>query len=382
MYNQAINPVEANQPLWARSLDSIPTVSQGLLWNAGRGSETIMRGVSGGKAWKNKNTISAAMNNTMRPSNWARFGSHDALYQKGGTYTPFQFLARGGNAVASKLASQDGMFTKYTKFADSGTNAQGKTNFFGTGTAARFSTNAKIASGRASPGLSSFLNNAAFRNTAMGPEIMGGARVSASSFFSSGADDMLKVAASSSGTISRHLLGYQAGAFGARGAGAGLARTAGFESVAKGYASATSDLGKAGLKVGEGGKLFRSGARVRGVGAIAGAGKGARMGAAKIVGTRGLSAVARVAGPIGWAMLAYDVGKFAGNVGRSTISLVGEGAKSLQGSMNKPIFGMGYKDTQFAATSRSRGVMAIQNSRLNARSVLGSEAGMVSAHFG
>jgi hypothetical protein len=46
------------------------------------------------------------------------------------------------------------------------------------------------------------------------------------------------------------------------------------------------------------------------------------------------------------------------------------------------MFGMGYNDTEAAATSRARGVMAIQNSRLNARSMLGSEAGMMAAHFG
>jgi hypothetical protein len=54
----------------------------------------------------------------------------------------------------------------------------------------------------------------------------------------------------------------------------------------------------------------------------------------------------------------------------------------MQGSMNKPLFGAGFKDNEVAATSRSRGVMAIQNSRLNARSSLGSEGAMMAAHFG
>jgi hypothetical protein len=46
------------------------------------------------------------------------------------------------------------------------------------------------------------------------------------------------------------------------------------------------------------------------------------------------------------------------------------------------MFGTGFKDNEVAATSRARGVMAIQNSRLNARSLLGSEASMMAAHFG
>lgn len=54
----------------------------------------------------------------------------------------------------------------------------------------------------------------------------------------------------------------------------------------------------------------------------------------------------------------------------------------MQGTINKPLFGTGYVDNEVAASSRARGVMAIQNSRLNARSLLGSEASMMAAHFG
>jgi len=72
----------------------------------------------------------------------------------------------------------------------------------------------------------------------------------------------------------------------------------------------------------------------------------------------------------------------AGEVIKSGINFARDANKSLQGSINKPMFGMGYKDTEAAATSRARGVMAIQNSRLNARSMLGSEAAMMAAHYG
>lgn len=85
---------------------------------------------------------------------------------------------------------------------------------------------------------------------------------------------------------------------------------------------------------------------------------------------------------IGTAAVVYDLGKMAAQGVVSAGNFAKEAVKSMQGSMRKPLFGMGYQDNEVAATSRSRGVMAIQNSRLNARSMLGSEAGMMAAHFG
>lgn len=82
------------------------------------------------------------------------------------------------------------------------------------------------------------------------------------------------------------------------------------------------------------------------------------------------------------ASLVYDLGKMGGEVIKSGINLAKDAAKSMKGSIDKPMFGMGYKDNEIAATSRARGVMAIQNSRLNARSMLGSEGSMMAAHFG
>lgn len=82
------------------------------------------------------------------------------------------------------------------------------------------------------------------------------------------------------------------------------------------------------------------------------------------------------------ASLVYDLGKMGGEIVKSGINLAKDAAKSMKGSIDKPIFGMGYKDNEIAATSRARGVMAIQNSRLNARSMLGSEGAMMAAHFG
>lgn len=97
------------------------------------------------------------------------------------------------------------------------------------------------------------------------------------------------------------------------------------------------------------------------------------------------SVFSKASGPlniVGTAAVVYDLGKMAATGIVSAGNFAKEAVKSMQGSMRKPLFGMGYQDNEVAATSRSRGVMAIQNSRLNARSMLGAEAGMMAAHFG
>ena len=103
---------------------------------------------------------------------------------------------------------------------------------------------------------------------------------------------------------------------------------------------------------------------------------------AKVLGARAAAMAIPGLNVIATASLVYDLGKMAGEVVKSGINLAKDAGKSLQGDIYKPLFGMGYKDTEAAATSRSRGVMAIQNSRLNARSMLGSEGAMMAAHYG
>jgi hypothetical protein len=82
------------------------------------------------------------------------------------------------------------------------------------------------------------------------------------------------------------------------------------------------------------------------------------------------------------ADMAYNLAKLAGAGVKAGINFAKDGMKSMTGTMNNGLFGNGYKDNEVAATSRARGVSAIQNSRLNARSLLGSEGAMMHAHFG
>lgn len=81
------------------------------------------------------------------------------------------------------------------------------------------------------------------------------------------------------------------------------------------------------------------------------------------------------------ADMAYQLAKLGGMAVKGAINFGKDAMKSMQGNINGGMFGT-YKDDEVRATSRARGVMAIQNSRLNARSLLGSEGAMMAAHFG
>lgn len=105
-------------------------------------------------------------------------------------------------------------------------------------------------------------------------------------------------------------------------------------------------------------------------------------GAGKMVAARALAFAVPGLNIVATAAMAYDIGAMVGEGVKSAINLAKDAQKSMKGSISKPLFGMGYRDTEAAATSRARGVMAIQNSQLNARSALGSEAGLMAAHFG
>lgn len=116
---------------------------------------------------------------------------------------------------------------------------------------------------------------------------------------------------------------------------------------------------------------------------------------ATMLAERGAVMAANLAeGPVGWAIdvgmlawTAFDIMKIGGQLVKQAIinpavKAVKEGYRSFVGQAYKSPFGMGYVDNEVAATSRARGVQAIQNSRLNARSLLGSEGSMMYAHFG
>lgn len=203
------------------------------------------------------------------------------------------------------------------------------------------------------------------------------------------------MASSMSGATTGYLSGYARGALG-YGGKAGL-----FGRAAEGAASAEARFMSAVTKAfGEEGMLTRSAGRVLGGDAakaylqstagkaffrdigLKGVGKLATSGGARMLAARGAALAIPGLQVVAALSFAYDIGQMMGEGLRGAINLVRDANVSLRGSINKPAFGMGYKDTEAAATSRARGVMAIQNSRLNMRSLLGSEAGMMAAHYG
>lgn len=102
----------------------------------------------------------------------------------------------------------------------------------------------------------------------------------------------------------------------------------------------------------------------------------------KFVGRGAATSLLRGVNTAGWVLLAHDLALGAGKLIGAGVDTALGAAKSTLGSINKGVMGMGFKDNAVAATSRQRGVMAIQNSRLNARSALGAEGAMMAAHFG
>jgi len=188
------------------------------------------------------------------------------------------------------------------------------------------------------------------------------------------------LASSMAGKVTQYLGGYFRGAQGFAAAG-GLTGAS-----EQGALRAVSHLDEALSKIGLQGPGMGARALEQGVFKTLGTSSTLRTlgtsAGAKVLGARAAAMAIPGLQFVAAASFVYDLGRMAGEVVKSGINLARDANKSFQGSINKPIFGMGYRDTEVAATSRARGVMAIQNSRLNARSVLGSEAVMMASHFG
>ncbi len=152
-----------------------------------------------------------------------------------------------------------------------------------------------------------------------------------------------------------------------------------------GVAQFMDDFGTAGKYAGNFINRGQGGAKMMGMAAQYARSGGSRVVAAKMGAMGAVRLGGAALGPLNvlsTGQLMYDIGKGIGKMAVGGINFAKDAMKSMQGTINKPMFGTGFKDNEVAATSRARGVMAIQNSRLNARSLLGSEASMMAAHFG
>ncbi len=357
MYPQG---TEEMPPLGYRMLDHLPSGQQVMGWNAWRASNTIM-GATG-------NGVGGRLRNHM-PGRLSKLSSYKNITGADGAYSPFNFLSEMGNRVvegkAAKAAKVDPN-SRWAKLAP----GEGETHF-SAGTYSRISTASRLNAGAdatALKGAGEFI-----RDT--NPELrrlIGNRAVS-------GNEAASYISASGRGTISNAVSGYVQGASRAGFHAEAHQTIAGSKSPAAKAASkaamkAESHLALGGVKAGE--KITAASFKVAAKG-------GAKAGAKFAAGAAARAASWAIPG-VNIAMAAWtavDIAKMGLEWARAVPGLTRDALNSFKGGIQKPVFGNRYVDNEVAATSRQRGVMAIQNSQLNMRNVLGSEASGMHSYF-
>lgn len=355
---------ENEEALGWRMLEHVPNATSVAGWNAWRASNTIMNAAGDSKA-------RGRIRNHL-PGNLTKMSSYDNIGGVSGAYTPFDFLARSGNWMDRAITGRT------IRPGAAPDNYEAK---FGSGTYSRLSTASRLSYGggpkartgaeqflkRTSPNMVRDLNFENLTNRDLG--------------------DL--VSASSRGTWSQAASGY------VRGAMHGPLDEKVASRVGSHFAGAAAK-GAEHRALGGGARAlsreaFKNAART---GTAKAAAKGAAGTALKHAGAKAAAkyagATALAAG--GWAVpgvnialavwTAVDLTKMALEVTRAIPGLARDSINSFKGGIQKPVFGSRYVDNSVAATSRQRGVMAIQNSQLNMRSALGNEAAGLHAYYG
>ena len=426
-------PGEERPSTFSRLMEAQPSVVGGVFVQAGRGARTIMAG--GGfmddrsssrllsrradKAAKRygafrKDSMSLGATDLKSGEQYLNFGRNSKrgarLAAEGGKHNPLFYGAKVNTATvrprALRRASSISVFSNEGTY----TYAQG---IRGIGTK-RFGPLGKIANKVGADATENILGPGLFASITGGRkmDLLERKALGGSSRAVSSGIPMLERMTSSGNAMSRGMSAAAGGQIGARGdllassmAGKGTRYMAGYTRGALGFGQFTEGAAEKGAKQAIANMTEALGKGIVGAQGTALTGEvaaqsilkegvlktlgfkggmealGTKTGA-KVLGARAFAQALPGINLIATAALVYDVGRLGGELIKSGINLASDAEKSLQGSFSKPVFGMGYRDTEAAATSRSRGVMAIQNSRLNARSALGSEASMMSAHFG
>jgi hypothetical protein len=400
-------------------LDTLPGGTQVMGWNAYRANRTVAKGVKG------VDQVSS-LNATFNPKYARKMSSYKALggrdvenatrafpggkgYKAGAAYSPFNFLAEYGNKAGARLGRMD-LGSSKTATAYKALSSEGK--LFARGSISRTMMTAKLGSG-AMPAnnVMDFLKETdsslakrveSFKRTGS-RMIPGGQHLPTAPLSAQEASHAM--AMSTEGAISGRVTGYMAtmstgeSAMGKAIGGAPeyKAYTSGSQAALRhmegaGIERVSKGAGQQGFKysVKAGGALEKLGiATTEKVGlktvGKAAMTKGGMKVAGKLTAALAMQAVPVAGQIVGAVMLAdmvTDVAKLGMEGVKSGIDFAKDAVKSYRGTIDKGTMGMGYRDNTVAATSRQRGVSAIQNSRLNARSVLGSEAGAMHAHFG
>lgn len=419
-----------------RMLGHFPTATAVTGWNIHRGVNTVMggnfnRGQRFG-ALGNRPGVMGSVVNTLSPTRFTSFSSARSLMAEpnGASYTPFNFLGSWGNKGAERLAKRAVSSTD-TKFAGKALGgllgfsdaqkadlqkslapyASGEQRVFDGGVLARLGVSSRLGSmankdkmGRRDvKRLAKTMHSMNQMGLPIG-DIQGARsvldRAGKGASVRSVANEMQdKMSPKMLRNAARAAQGGMLSSFNGR----FTQRIAGFQA---GMSNATGMLGKAGQEVFDE-SFFRSrtqmrlgvkehfpdmkvsdalskGAAGKGKMAVQSAFKKGGMGlAARLGGSAALTlASGPFAGFVGTALTVHALASMGLELAKSGAELGKDAAKSFQGQIQKPIMGMGYRDNAINATSRARGLTAIQESRLNARNALGHEAGMLARHFG
>lgn len=400
--------LEEKPPFFAQVLENIPSITTSTLWNTGRVKNTLLGGskvyraeassirralgtgkysppgmkrMFGGIFREEAGTgglLKQGFSNTFRPSRFRRFTRAAAIdpsnYAKEAKmYTPFGGLAHIGNAIADRDLSKLPFIGGRLK--STGPRIAGDVESmpaFSAGTLGRMVTNSELAgmSGRA---LGKFERKgaAALAHSLNDINAGVGSKYTAASFLdAAGGANTLAARQAITNSVRSRVSGR-----------------------VMGFMDAATEMGRARSLLGAGTGAEQAAARyyMKGLtnpAAIAGAEKAvASFGAEGAMGAVTRFAPIAAKGMkflpvIGNALMIRDAIKITGAAVGGLVKTGMEAAQSIKGSIDRPLFGMGYRDNEVASTSRQRGVMAIQNSQLNARSMLGSEAAGLHAHFG
>lgn len=351
---------------WAM-LENVPNVTTIMGWNAHRASNTIIK-ASGKRTGSHPGIVRGSVRNTLSPFRFGSLKSYDDIGGTNGSYTPFNALAWGGN-LAMRGAERVGM---------GGTLMEGDESFFAKGTYARLNTAGRLSrrggtsnrDKRARRGAREFLEQTDSERWGRISAAYGDSEIDVR-------DLRHFVASGAKSTYSNIASGYIQGAMG----GPSRAATPFLsESYMKGVNAASRHLaagGNQGLFKGmrtAAASLGDDGARLGAKGAM-------KFGGAKAAALAGGSFIPGVNAAL-WAYTAVDITKMLLSATKQIPGFTRDALNSFKGGIQKPVFGTRFLDNSVAATSRQRGVMAIQASQLNARSVLGNEAAGLYSYFG
>lgn len=306
--------------------------------------------------------ISEGIGQTANPARFFRFTRAANIDPAPGTnfYSPFGFMSRAGNSAFRAVAGRGSNLTVANRYLGMGQDLNVVDDAFSRGTFGRMATMARMNSMSGArftartpniaaavadirPGLNNRLSNVMGGRWMQGLD--DGARALATRGAYTGA-----IGSSITGQVSGRVAGYFAGAQSVR-----LGTTEGLMRMSTG--------------------AFRIGAE-RAVGSYA------TSSLAKFAGSRSASMALRAAGPIGTVMLVRDLAMIGGKLIGAGARTIADAGRSMVAPLNKGVMGNTFRDNSVAATSRQRGVMAIANSRLNMRSVLGHEAAGMAAYYG